>query len=589
VNGPAASSDRAAKPDPSRGFLRFAVVTAVYAGLAVALSWPLAAHLDTHVIGDVEHPGAKGDLFFQYGLQRQMDAGGFPRLDRTDLLLHPDGMALDPHVVFSLHQGINVALMVALGLLASHNLAALLILVANALSMHALVWARTRRTSFALLSGFLFGFGPYVFLKVQQGFIQKAVLFPIPLFVLFLLLGLERRRRSDLVLCGVFQALTLAVYPPYAVFNAAFGAVVVAGYGVSQGQLAGQLRRFLPLGVATVAMFAAVAWMLQGGPRTSALDMDRATFQLLGGFLDPLHPFRWLPYEHTFTFPPAALIPGLPLGFPVTVSVLAILGVVAGTRHSRALALAAAAMVVVMLGPFLRVGPDPGPSGGLLGPLPYYLLGKLPLGSVLKFPIRFYPWILIALLLAAGSILPALEAQLRKALPRGKMVAMGLGPVVLAIGVLENRLVFPEYARFHISEVGAPSFTQDLDAEAPVALLFVPEEPIFSNDYLYYAVTTARPLLNGYMDTPMSLSVPRAESPAEEQRAFVEQVRAREAGHIVVDMRFCGAHDDRERPERGEPCLERYGWLQRWCGPPRVYPEDRLAVFAVPDRPLGAD
>lgn len=579
---PAGSSDRRARLFSGRGSIRALVAITIYVAISLLLSWPLVTHLDTHVIGDVDHPGTKGDLFFQYGLQRQMAEGTLPGLGHTDLLLHPEGMALDPHVVFSLHQGLNVVLMTLFGLLASHNLAALLILVANALSMHVLAWQRTRRFSYALLSGFLFGFGPYVFLKVQQGFIQKAVLFPIPLFVLFLLLAIEGRRKRDLLLCGLFQALTLTVYPPYAVFNAVFGAVLVSWYAVSHKQLRSQLQAFLPLGVAVLVMFAAVAWLLSGGPRTSGLELDRATFQLLGGFLDPLHPFRWYPYEHTFTSPPAAIIPGLPLGFPVALSLLAILGALVGTGHSRALVFGAALMLVVMLGPYLRLDLGPGSSGRLLGPLPYHLLGQLPLGSVLKFPIRLYPWVLVAILLAAGSVLPALEALLRDKLRNGHVVALVLGPAVLVIGVVESRLVFPEYDRFRISQVAEPQFIHEMQASVGPALLFLPEEPLYPNDYLYYAVVTGRPLLNGYMDTPLSISAPEAGSPLADQQAFLGQIQARDARNIVIDLRFCaepGSHVGVAR--QAEPCLVKYAWLERWCGAPRVYPDEHLAVFTV--------
>jgi len=572
------------------GTRRLVLLTAlagvVYAAVAVGQSWPLVLGLDTKVLGDVSHPGSQGDLSFQYNLQRQMEQGRIPDLMHTDLLCHPEGMDIDARVAFSLHQALNVALMLMFGLLASRNLAALLMLVGNALAMHLLARERSDRELFAYLAGLLFGFGPYAFIKVQQGFFQKVCLFTVPLFVLLLFRVLERGRVRDQVLCGAAMVLTIAVYPPYAVFNAVFGGLLVVGHALARREIVLQSKRFVPLTVVFLVAFAGVALAIRGDPRPVSMEMTETTFAGFGGFLDWRYPFRWLPYEFTFTHFPAAIIPGLPLGFPIGVTVLAGFAALVGAKRARLLVPIALLFGVVMLPPYLNVGGAPGEPGATSVPMPFLLLGQLPMGSVLKFPIRLYPWVLIALVLAAGSGLRVLEGWLGK-VPGAPWLAAAVVPVALAAGIVENRLLFPEYGRFLITEPRLSAFYDEAADEDLAAWLMLPPEPLFPNDYLYVAVMTETPLLNSYMEAPMPMVVPETESSEAMKEGFVEELDRMGVRYVVVHVATVdGGYHGRVRgmaPGAVVPeSLPPFAWLDRYCGLPRAWGDDGIVVYEVP-------
>ena len=550
-------------PATRRRVRRTALAAALYAVVAVALSWPLILHLDERVLGDATHPGHQGDLFFTYNLQVQMEQGRWPDILHTDLLRHPEGLPVDSRVAFSAHQAGNVVLMTVLGLMASRNLTALLILVLNALAMHLLVRERSGREWYAYVGGLLFGFGPFAFLKVDQGFFQKATLFAVPLFLLFLFRVIESGRRRDQILCGLLLLVMLAIYPPYAVFSVVFGGLLVLGQGLRDPR--SLAKRFAPLAAFTVMAFAGVGLALQGDPRPTTMEMGPQSYSLLGGYLDPLSPFRWFPYEHTFELPPCPLIPRLPLGLPILITALAVFAGALGVRYARTLGLVSLALLVVMIGPYLA--PDGDARGAVA--LPFYYLGQLPMGSVLKFPIRLYPWVLIAMVIAAGGGLRAIEGTLKGRWPR---VAQGLFPAVLVLVIAENRLVFPEYGRFLVTTVPVPQFYEDTRSEEFAALLMLPTEPLFPNDHLVVPPISGRRLINGYMDQPGSLAVPGPGADGAALARFREALVDLDVGYVVVKL---APWEVARAGSAGPP------WLEGVLGPPRVYPADALVAYPV--------
>lgn len=566
------------KPSRRRTLLYTALAAVVYVVVAVGLSWPLVLHLDERFLGDATHPGNQGDLFFTYNLQVQMIDGRWPNILHTDLLRHPEGMPIDARVAFSAHQIANVAFMTVFGLLASRNLTALLILVLNALTMHLLARERSKREWFAYVGGLLFAFGPYAFLKIDQGFFQKTTLFAVPMILLYLLRVMEGGRRRDAVLCVVWLLVMLAIYPPYAVFCVAFGGLLVLGQGLAERNLLTLLKRVGPLATAVVVSFGGVALAIRGDPRPTTMDISPQRYHLLGGFLDPLAPFRWYPYEHTFELPPCPIIPTMVLGLPILITALALFAVWAGVRYARVLALIAVALLVVMVGPYHA--PDGDAEGALA--LPYYYLGQLPMASVLKFPIRLYPWVLIALMIAAGGGLRVIEGWLRKLWPRA---ALAVFPVVLAAVIVENRLMFPEYARFMITELDVPQFYDDTRDEEFEALLLLPVEPMTTNEYLVVPAISGRKLVNGYMDQYPPIRIPAPDRDGFAPPEFRQILQEEGVGYIVVfvppeESDFMITAQEEGGQARVGP--RRLRWLDRWLGPPRVYRSDGMAVYPVP-------
>ena len=567
-----------------RCVLKTLLAAIAYSLLAIALSWPLLLHLDSRVIGNIEHPGCQGDLFYQYDMQQQMRAGALPTHARLVTLNHPDGLEIPAKDRFAIHLLIYAVFMTVFGLLASHNLGVLTMVVLNALSMHLLARQRFGREDFAFLSGLAFGFSSYVFLKVQQGFPQKACLFFVPLFVLFLLRALERRGVANHVLMLLCLAGVMWIYPPYAVFDVAFALPLVLYRAWRSNEFWEVLWRFAPALLVVAVLFGIVAYTQQGDSSTTSVHVDLEFWRMEGGFLAG-SPFLWRPYA-MLQSPPVDWVATLPLGFPIVLTLLGGVAVVLGARDARLMAAIVAGMVVVMLGPYLALGGEPGDSGALTVKLPFYYLAQLPGGGALRFPIRLFPWALVALLLAAGSGLGAIRQQLGVA-DHGRKVLRVLVPVLLVATALESRALFPEYSRFWSSELPSRQFYEEVRDQDFEALLLLPAMPMRRNAYLMEPLLSQRSLINGYWGGDMAVPIPGAGASPGELRAFAEQLRQAGAPYIAVWLHGLDpvyvqrhAHDPPgAAAERGPPP---FAWLDALCGPPRIYAADGMAVYAVP-------
>ncbi len=562
--------------------VRWIVPTVVYAVVAVTLSWPLVLHLGTHHLGYDDHPGLRGDLFFQYNLQRQMEQGQWPSLSHTDLLSHPAGSEIDARVAFSQYMIAYIALMTVMDLLPARNVAGLLFLVLNALTMHLLARQLFRRESLAWLAGLAFAFSPYVFLKVDQGFVQKSCLFFAPLFLLFVLRVVRRGRWWEHAGLTLSMLGLLALYPPYGVFSLALGSVLAGAEAWRRRELVPALKRVAPSVVAVLLAFAAVMLSIRDDPRPVSMSPTVETFALNGGYLDPSQPVRWYPYENTFEVAPCDVIPVLPLGLPVTLTVIALLAAVLGAPRARAALIAVAVMLVVMIGPYLVLGDE---DVRRHVPMPFLTLVQLPLGSVLGFPIRLFPWVTLALIIAAGGGIRILEGLVAERSPR---LAVALVPALIGVMALEHAMVFPEYRRFVVDELQVPQFYADTAEEEYGAVLLLPPSPMFSNDYLHEAVVSGRPLVNAYMDQPTSIPLPEHHPGPATARLLLVALQAEGVGYVVakewgyLDPNYMTLRSGMEPGAVADEGPDPYRWLDHLCGPPAVYPDDDMVVYEVP-------
>jgi len=569
----------------------------VYTALAVALSWPLLIHLDTHILGDQSHPGLKGDLFYLYALERKLDAGAEGGLLHTTLLGFPDGIQVTPRVTYSLHLGIYLPLVGALDTFAGRNIAILLFLVLNGFAMHLLarepwgrpLWSAGARTGapatspneaalnnelFAYMAGLLYAFGPYTFLKLQQGFTQKVVLFLIPLALLYLFRFLRTGRSTALAACWVSLLGVLLAYPPYAFFTILLGAPLVL-MDQTLRQRTRELRyRVIAASALMAVLFGLVAVSLWGEV-SHPMTIDRYDYQRLGGFLDLLHPFRWYPYAHNLRQIHCDQIPTLRLGLPILVTLLAVLGAAVRVSGTRVPTVWALFSLLVMAGPFLCLGDCDSPGVRLIK-LPFYYLGQLPLSNVLKFPIRMYPLVLIALLFGAGRTLVFVHGRFGHRISRWGIPLMAF---VLGIVVIENRVVFPEYGRFIVEEARIPSFYREHRGDH--VALHLPVRPSSFQDYHLVSALSHHSLVNGGIDGPSKIRLPPAGASPSEKEQFVQRLRSWGVEFIVVHLDAYAQAPHPSSPEGG------YEWLEQFCGPADVHEQDSLAVFYLDLHPSG--
>lgn len=186
------------------GALRFGAAFALYAVLAVTITWPLGARLTSAVPCDLVDP-----LLNTWLLWWNARALPFTPAWWDSPQFHPaHGMlGVSEHLA---GLGLVAAPLLRLGLdpLAAYNLLFLASFALSALAAHALAWQLTRRHDAGLVAGLSFGFAPYR--AGQLAHLQVLSAWPMPLVLLGLHLYLATRRRRWLALFGaawLLQAL----------------------------------------------------------------------------------------------------------------------------------------------------------------------------------------------------------------------------------------------------------------------------------------------------------------------------------------------------------------------------------------------
>lgn len=573
---------------PAHPGLQTSAALGVLLLVTLALTWPLPVTLGTHLPGFNDHPGLQGDLFFQWNLERQMSEGSVDHL-ASPYTLYPEGERFRPKVAFSLHLVLYVVLMTVFDLFTAHNLAVLLILFANAVAAWMLFRERTSSTVFALGCALLFAFGPWMQLKLDQGFVQKITLFHLPLFILFLIRVLEHRRRRDVLWCGFFLVIGALVYPPFAVFDVLLAAALIASHIVQSRERPQRLGPLAGLAAVMILIFAAV-WIVG---REDFIIGDRLAvslegFRSQGGYLDLFHPWKFFPYLGTFGDRPfQAIVERLPLGLPLVPLALATAAAVVGRRWARWLLTLSVGLIVLMAGPYLLRSGELVILGGRPLPMPFLLFEQLPLSQAFRFPIRIYPWMQLALLLASCEAVAWLQ-QKSATHPRTRRWA-GAVPVVAAVLIVaEPLLLFPEYRGFHIEELRVPSTCGVATATEAGAALHLPFYPPGPHDYLMTAVMCDRPIVNAWQRNAPPLTIPHPGAATDDLRSFAEALSRADVAAVILHPKaygFYASHPELDEPSLGDRGAGHTGeevraYLETLFGPAEVV-DDGSHVFRV--------
>ncbi|MCD6309082.1 MAG: hypothetical protein J7M18_00085, partial [Candidatus Eremiobacteraeota bacterium] len=100
----------------------------------------------------------------------------------------------------------------------AYNLKIILVLIANGVCGYLLFRYISRNELAGFLAGTLFAFNPYILSEISTGRIRQAVIFTIPLFLLYFLKMLKDDRLWITILAGLFLGLTAIIYWYYGMF-----------------------------------------------------------------------------------------------------------------------------------------------------------------------------------------------------------------------------------------------------------------------------------------------------------------------------------------------------------------------------------
>jgi hypothetical protein len=410
------------------------LIVALYAILAVVLTWPLVRHLGTYLPGSYtwafdEYTFVWNSWWFRHSV---FDLGQNPL--QSSYIFYPVGISLALYTYNLFNALLSLPFQPFLSLPAISNLTFLLATILSGYGTFLLVEYLLRNTEYAtrntysvlripyfaaLLAGIIYAFGSYRMVYAAIGHYDMWSTEWIPFYALFLVKTIRGPRRRNAVLAGIFMVLALLCEMILGVFLAMLTLILLAfvlGKKARQGVAGGWtalLRRLAVLGVVAVVLYSPVlvpvlremfsGYALAGWGDAQKLSADlvglvtpTALHPLGGDWTETLRQVR----EGTSRFRD---VNTLFLGWAGLA-----LGVIGAVRYRRRLAawIAGAILFAVLsLGPLLQInGRSVFDLDGLSVnvPLPFILLHYIPLVKANRVPNRFSVVLMLALAVLAG-------------------------------------------------------------------------------------------------------------------------------------------------------------------------------------------
>ena len=174
-----------------------------YIVLSLILSYPLPLRLGSDVAG--RYVDARVFQWNNWWVKTALFEG--LDLDHTDHLNYPSGVSLVSHNFNWVSSFLSVPLDLAFGPIVAYNLLFLLTIWLSGYAMYLLALYLTGRRDAAFLAGLVFAFFPYHVSGNWDGQMNLANVQWLPLFMLFTLRTVKRKRVTDSLLAGLFLAL----------------------------------------------------------------------------------------------------------------------------------------------------------------------------------------------------------------------------------------------------------------------------------------------------------------------------------------------------------------------------------------------
>jgi hypothetical protein len=348
-----------------------------YTILALIVTWPIATHFNSGLVGEVGGVDAYQNAWNMWWVAEALRHGHQPFW--TPLLFYPEGVNLFWQTL-GFSQGLVVLpVTLTLGPLAAVNATILCSFILGGLATFLLAYHLTRSAPAALVAGTVFAFSPYHFEKVIDGNIEVAALQWVPCYVLALTLLLERPGWRHALLAGAMLLWVSLGSWYYGLFCVLFTGCAALVWALGRERRAA-LRLFgwgiLPLGIWVGVLAFPLISLAQGGDETLR-DMRQIqaahSADLLDFFLpNPVSPWWGSAVRAARSeVYPNAVIWNVALGW-VGLLLGALGGIVAWRTNWRWMALLFATLILAM-GPELRIG---GWASGV--PLPFMLIRDLP-------------------------------------------------------------------------------------------------------------------------------------------------------------------------------------------------------------------
>lgn len=565
----------------SRPFSTVLKVTAVifaYTVLAVISTWPLANHLSTHL---TDHFGDGAlHLWNIWWVRQALSDGQLPFF--TDRLFYPNGVSLVTQNFAWFH--IIPALLHAFffNKIAAFNIAVLLNLVLCGVVMFWVAYRLTRNAYAAFIAGLIYQIWPYRLARLDLP--NTLATYWIPLFLLFLILTIERGRQRYAILGGICLALVGYARWQFVIPASMMGAIILIFYRPFRAN--GNRRKLL----ANLAMMGATAALLllspilllindeasydnliRSGNEEVLMSADLFAFAtpsqhhaVLSESTKPLHDRYYFDRERLRKRP--SYIGLIPL----------LLGM-AGICYYRRRALAWLAMGLVLLlfalGPVLRIN-------GIFYeriPLPYTLLEPLRILELMRNPERFVIFLALPVAMLAAYGMAGLLANNRALARVGWLLTAVLSGFII-FEYYSPQVVLRDYSH-------PPAIYQELATEeGSFAILNLPFDDLKAREYMGDQTEHERPIVQGNLSRiPQSAGNYFNNNPwlstlnlsGEMAPGFLDI--SRQLGFLAADdIRYLVMHKDKVGGDRIDH------WRQALIAKPRYEDETRIVYSTAP-------
>ena len=463
---------------------------AAYVSVSLLMTWPLITEMNDHL------PGPSNDSLRHYWdgwwIRRALIEGH--RLYHTPYLYHPNGVSLVSHNIAWFNVVTRLILEPVLGGVPAYNWSVLISLGLCGIAAFALALDVVGSRWAAFLAGLLYQTWPFRLYQLDHPNLISTM--AIPLFVLFLRRTVREGRWRQGLLTGFFLSLV-----GYTRWQLLVPAVILGTilFLCESTQRIGSWRQWGPPLVAGAAVvflaLAPPAGLLLEQQRTEPAKLLRpeeeeklqtdllayvtpsGSHSLLSGITGPAYARYYPDRTEARRFP--AYVGLIPL-------LLASLGIWNGGRRTLSWVGMALTMILLALGPVLRINGQLYPGV----PMPYRLVARIGVVRLMRFPDRFNLFLALPIaILAAHGIRHVLRFASHKIIR-----------AVPATSVLIAGALLTEYVGIPVELVGpdVPVFYEELAVEEDEkALLNLPLDSKLAKIYMFAQVTHGRPIVQG--------------------------------------------------------------------------------------------
>lgn len=470
-----------------------------YLLITLAVTFPLVLHLGTHLPGDGRD--AWQNVWNYWWLRQSLAAGQNPY--QTDLLYAPYGVPLYLHTLNPFNGLLTLPVQLAFGLTAAYNAAILLSLTLAGYFAYLLIGVVSGSRTAGFIGGVIYAFGSY-HLAHLLGHANLVASEWLPAYLLCLLLAPASTgaRRWRWIGAGALALVFLALCDwQYALFAAIFTALWVGWTTIARRSVVPALTAgitgllgiipLLPLLIPTVRQLRDTAETRPEVPGPETFSADLISFVVPS----PLQAWWGTAAERIGDRAIAEPVErAIFLGFAPLA--LALIGLWFGRRRAAFWAVAAAAFALLALGPVLQVA---GNSFAAI-PLPYRLLGQVPLANVFRVPARFGLLVTLCLAVLAGLAVVGLPRRF-PAIASGR--ARLIAPSLLTLLLLAEH--FP--APYPLVAVNEPSFYRQLATSSEQGAILELPFALTRSSSLYNQTIHGRPIIGGYLSRPLAYPI----------------------------------------------------------------------------------